>query len=185
MNTNQQNIIKNLDFALRAHKPKSVIIVSDQAKEGKSTFICEYVPYLCDLYDRRILVFDCQTERKDILENTMISSHADPQFIHKTTTKGLDYIHVNDLFFLETLPQPSGISSLTAFFNKISRNYDSVFINIKTLKKADKTVFPGLPIDAAIVVRSKKTLFKKARPVTDELKSRDIPILGLVMNGGL
>lgn len=179
-----QTIAKNLDFSLRVKQTKSVLVVSDQEKEGKSTFIRECAPLLCELYKRKVLVFDCQIERQQHLEKTFSPTSINHQSIRETSVKGLDYIHAEDLLFLETLPQPEKSSGLVAYFNEISKAYDLVLINMKTLKRAEKTVLPALPIDGAIVVRSKKTLDSEKRPITTELRDREIPIIGIVMNEG-
>jgi Mrp family chromosome partitioning ATPase len=162
MNRNTQNIVKNLDFSLRTHKSKSIVVVSDSDKEGKSTFLRECLPALCELYNRKILLLDCQPERKDVLELAMA-----------TKMPGLDYVHAEDL------------NSLLDYINDCSHRYDTVFINTKTLKRAEKTILPELPIDGAVIVRSHKSIGKKIKPLTNELRDRDIPILGLIMNGGI
>jgi hypothetical protein len=56
---------------------------------------------------------------------------------------------------------------------------------MKTLKRADKTVFPILPIDGAILVRSSKSMGDKEKFITNELIDREIPIIGLVKNEGI
>lgn len=185
MNSLTHTIVKNLDFSLRAHKAKSVIVISDYDKEGKSTFLKECIPLLSELYDRKILIVDCQSERGDILEISMTGSSAPAQFVHQTQIDNLNYIHVDDLFFLETLPQPEKVSALAAYYNEVSKNYDVVFINTKTPKKSTKHTLPSFPIDGAIVIRSKKSISKKSKDLTSELADRDIPVLGFVMNGGL
>ena len=179
-----QNIVKNFDFALRVKHTKSVLIASDNEKEGKSTFIRECAPVLCNLYKRKVLIFDCQQERQQHLEKTLSPSSINHQFIRETSVKGLDYIHAEDLLFLETLPQPEKSSGLIAYFNEISKAYDLVMINMKTFKRADKTVFPAIPIDGAILVRSKKSIGSGKKPITSEIRDREIPIIGIVMNEG-
>lgn len=179
------NIAKNLDYSLRVKAIKSILVTSDCEREGKSTFIKECAPLLCDLYKRKVLVFDCQLEKNDLLEKSLSTKDVNHQFIRETSVSGLDYIHSDDLFFLETLPRPEKVTSLVAYFNEVSRVYDVVLINMKTLRRADKTTFPALPIDSAIIVRSRKSIGKKKKLMTEELLDREIPILGLMLNEGI
>ena len=178
-------IAKNLDYALRTSGAKSVVVISDSEKEGKSTFLKECAPIFCDLYKKKILIFDYQQERHDHLEKSLVPNVTNSKSIRETNVVNLDYLHSDDLFFLESLPQPKKMSGLNAYFNEISKNYDAVFINIKTMKRAEKTILPNLPIDGALVIRSHKTIGTQKKPITSEIQNREIPIIGIVMNEGV
>lgn len=180
------DLAKNIDYTLRIHDAKYVLVASDCHGEGKSTFLSGCTPVLSSLYKKRVLVYDCQNERDDILENQMSPSRGGTHhFIRSTTTTGLDYLHCDDLVFLNTLPDGERTNSLLAHFNEITRDYDVVFINMKTLKRAERSAIPALPIDGAILVRGPKTIGSKIKHVTNELLDREIPIIGLVKNEGL
>lgn len=178
-------IAKNIDYALRVHQAKYVLVGSDCSGEGKSMFLSECAPVLAELYKKKILIFDCQAERDDVLEQKMVHTKSNSQFIRPTETRGLDYLHNDDLSFIGSLPDAEKASALMTHFNEISRNYDLIFINMKTLKRAEKTLLPVLPIDGAILVRSSKSPKENERYITNELKDREIPIIGLVMNEGV
>jgi hypothetical protein len=178
-------IAKNLDYTLRKSGAKSVVVISDNEKEGKSTFLKECAPIICDLYKKKILIFDYQQERHDHLEKSLLSTATNSKSIRETNVPNLDYLHSDDLFFLESLPQPKTMSGLNAYYNEISKNYDAVFINIKTMKRAEKTILPNLPIDGALIVRSHKTIGSHKKPLTNEIQNREIPVIGIIMNEGV
>lgn len=179
------NISKNIDYALRMHEAKYILVASDCSGEGKSLFLSECTPVLAKIYKKKILVYDCQSERGDLLESTMSPSNSVNQFIKETEHPGLDYLHGDDLSFLKTLPEEEKASSLMSHFNEVTKDYDLVFINMKTLKRAGKTVLPVLPIDGAILVRSSKSMGTIEKSITNELLDREIPIIGLVKNEGV
>jgi|GEM_PF-2982847 hypothetical protein len=178
-------IAKNLDYTLRTSGAKSIVVISDNEKEGKSTFLRECAPIICDLYKKKILIFDYQQERHDHLEKTLVPNASNSKSIRETNVINLDYLHSDDLFFLESLPQPKKMSGLNAYFNEISKSYDAVFINIKTMKRAEKTILPNIPIDGALIVRSRMTIGSHNKPLTSEIQNREIPVIGIVMNEGV
>jgi hypothetical protein len=179
------NIAKNIDYALRINQAKYVLVASDCNSEGKSTFLAECVPVLTQIYKKKILIYDCQPERGDTLEKRMSPTPSSHQFIHQTDTRGLDYLHNEDLFFIKDLPDTEKNIALMSHFNEITKDYDLVFINMKTLKRAEKTSLPVLPIDGAILVRSTKGIKLDEKVITNELVDREIPIVGLIKNEGL
>ncbi|MBA2404093.1 MAG: hypothetical protein H0V66_04925 [Bdellovibrionales bacterium] len=179
------NLAKNIDYALRIHKAKYVLVASDSSGEGKSLFLSKCTPVLTQIYSKKVLIYDCQTERNDLLEKTLSPSKSNYQFITETETAGLDYLHGDDLSFAKGLPEDEKASTLLAHFTEMTKDYDVVFINMKTLKRAEKTTLPVLPIDGAILVRSPKSSKEKERYITNELTDREIPIIGLVNNEGL
>jgi hypothetical protein len=184
---NQQisDLVKNIDYSLRVHEAKYVLVASDASKEGKSTFILECAPGLVKVYKRKVLIYDCQSDRDDVLEKGLCPSRsATHQFIRQTTFSGLDYLHSEDIFFLNTLPEAERAASLLSHFNEITKDYDLVLINMKTLKRAEKSTIPSLPVDGAILIRGPKNIEDKLRFLTNELLDREIPILGLVNNEG-
>jgi hypothetical protein len=179
------NLAKNIDYALRIHSAKYILVASDCSGEGKSLFLSECTPVLNHIYKKKILIYDCQTERDDLLEKNMAPVSSGNQFVRNTMTPGLDYLHSDDLYFLQSLPEDKKASTLMAHFNEVTKNYDVVFINMKTLKRAEKTMLPILPIDGAILVRSAKSMGLEEKYITNELSDRDIPIVGLVKNEGV
>lgn len=183
--TQLHNIAKNVDYALRMSNAKYVLIASDCNGEGKSTFLSECAPVLTKIYEKKVLIYDCQTERGDVLEMKMSPVASAHQFIHQTETSGLDYLHNEDLFFIKDLPELDKTSALMTHFNEITKGYDVVFINMKTLKRAEKTTIPPLPIDGAILVRSSVGIADQQKVVTSELLDREIPIIGLIKNEGI
>lgn len=179
------NIAKNIDYALRIHDAKYILVASDCSGEGKSLFLSECTPVLTEIYKKKVLIFDCQLERNDSLEKSMSLSSTKYQFIRQTDTAGLDYLHGDDLSFLKGMPEAEKASSLISHFTEVTKDYDVVFINMKTLKRAEKTSLPILPIDGAILIRSSKSIGTKEKFITNELSDRDIPIIGLVRNEGI
>jgi hypothetical protein len=179
------NLAKNIDYALRINEAKFILVASDCNGEGKSSFLSECTPVLTKIYKKKVLIYDCQTERDDLLEKKMTLSSTAHQFIRHTETKGLDYLHGDDLSFMKGLPEDKKASTLMAHFNEVTKEYDVVFINMKTLKRAEKTTLPILPIDGAILIRSSKKVEEKEKFITNELIDREIPIIGLVKNEGI
>lgn len=179
------HIAKNIDYALRINSAKYILVASDCAGEGKSLFLSECIPVLAEIYKKKVLIYDCQVERNDLLEKAMSVSNSKYQFTRQTDSKGLDYLHGDDLSFIKGLPEAEKASSLISHFTEVTRNYDVVFINMKTLKRAEKTVLPVLPIDGAILVRSSKSIGDQEKFITNELSDREIPIIGLVRNEGI
>lgn len=179
------SIVMNVDYTLRLNEAKYVLIASDCAGEGKSTFLKTCAPILSTLYKKKVLIYDCQPERGDVIEKSFNSSAGREQFVQQTTTENLDYLHSEDLTFLNSLPEYEKASALTAHFNEITKDYDVVFINMKTLKRAEKTTLPVLPIDGAIIIRSAKSIALTEKFLTNELIDREIPVLGLIKNEGI
>jgi hypothetical protein len=179
------SIVMNVDYTLRRNEAKFVLIASDCAGEGKSTFLSNCAPILSTLYKKKVLIYDFQSDRNDLIEKTFSVGTGERQFIQQTSTQGLDYVHSEDLTFLNSLPEYEKASALAAHFNEITKDYDVVFINMKTLKRAEKTTLPVLPIDGAILIRSAKSIASAEKFITNELLDREIPILGLIKNEGI
>ncbi len=179
------NLVKNIDYVLRSRRAKFILVASDFQQEGKSAFLASTLPVLAELYERKVLIYDCQKERNDLLEKRMAPGGSEHQFIRKTGVPGLDYLHASDLTFLKNQQEAERLSSQMAYFNEVAKDYDTVFINIKTAKKADESTIPALPMDGAIIIRSSKSVKKEKKDFTTLLEQREIPILGLVMNEGL
>lgn len=179
------NIAKNIDYALRIHDAKFVLVASDCNGEGKSLLLSKCAPVLAEIYKKKVLIYDCQTERNDLLERAMCPPNTKYQFIRQTNTPGLFYLHENDLFFMKSLPDDEEASVVTAHVNDVTKDYDIVLVNMKTLKRADKTKLPNLPIDGAILVRSSKSIWLKDKCITNEITDRNIPIIGLINNEGI
>jgi tryptophan synthase alpha subunit len=131
------------------------------------------------------LIFDCQKERQQKLEKTFSPSNLSHQVIHQTNVKGLSYVHLENLMFLQTLPRPEKSSGLMAYYTEISKAYDLVFINIKTHKRSHETIVPDLPIDSAVLIRSKRSIGLGKTPITLDVCDREVPVIGIVMNEGV
>lgn len=185
LDKNLHNLAKNIDYTLRINDAKYVLVASDANGEGKSTFLSSCSPVLTEIYKKKVLIYDCQTERDDVLEAALTPSIGTHHFIRSTKTPGLDYLHCDDLVFINKLPESERTSSLMTHFNEITKAYDVVFINMKTLKRADRSSIPALPIDGAIMVRGSKNLAESEKHLTNELLDREIPIIGLVKNEGV
>lgn len=173
------NLAKNLDYSLRLNRAKYVLVASDREGEGKSTFLATCLPVLAQIYQRQVLIYDCQSD--ETLEGISISQGKE-QFTKRTNHQGVDYINQDDLSFLKTVGAEDQVALANTHFAEITKEYDVVFINMKTMKRFNKTVIPGLPIDGAVLVRSPKSIDESVKPITDELLDREIPILGLVWN---
>lgn len=182
-------LAKNIDYSLRMKEAKYVLVASDNNAEGKSTFLAECAPFLSKIYKKKVLIYDCQADSDDVIERTLKPLENSHQFIRATQVKNLDYINAENLNFLNSLPDGEKTGSVIAHFNEITRDYDVVFINMKTLKRAEKSLIPSLPIDGAILIRSPLstglTTSRKEKHITNELLDREIPIIGLVNNEGI
>jgi hypothetical protein len=175
-------LAKNIDYTLRLSKAKSVLVASDLELEGKSTFLKECLPILAGLYEKKVLVYDCQDA--DEMFDISLNKEEHDQFIQSTHIPNLDYINEKNLFFLKHLSGAEAMSAISSYFNEVSKDYDVVFVNMKTLRRAQNTKIPAVPLDGAIIVRSTKSMGKIQKHVTEELRDRQIPILGLVYNEG-
>lgn len=175
------NLAKNIDYSLRLNGAKFVLLASDRMGEGKSTFLVNCLPVLSKIYQRQVLIYDCQSDEELI---GISPFQGNDQFIKKTKYSGVDYIHQDDLSFLNSANPEDKVSVANSHFLEISKDYDVVFINMKTMNKFNKTKIPGLPIDGAIIMRSRKSINESLKPITNELQDREIPILGLVWNEG-
>jgi Mrp family chromosome partitioning ATPase len=166
-------IVTNLNYALKLHSAKNVLVVSDFHSEGKTTFLASCAPLLASIYQMKVLIFDMTTEHEELatlVENPLIS-----------------YVNSNDLDFLNGLGPADKIIKLNSYFNELSKQYDLVLINMNTLRRAEKTTVPAFDIDGAILVRSSAStgLAIKKKYLTEELIDREIKILGIVNNEGL
>lgn len=177
-----REIAKNLDYSLRINGCKNVVVMSDRPREGKSAFLAHCLPILCELYDKNVLVFDLQSERNDYLECQLIPIDLHQHEVQKTRVKGLDYVHASDCIPLNIVSDSEMSRIINIKFEELSAPYDVVFINTKF---AAGSSLPLLPLDGAILVRSRKSLGKAKNEVSNELMDRDIPVLGIVMNEGV
>jgi hypothetical protein len=154
-------VVKNLDYSLRLSGASRVLIASDMQGEGKSTFASNCLPLLSEIYKRKVLYITDQ------------SSNA---------IEGIDNLTSKDFVFLSGLKKEESDSQRETYMNELGKNYDVVFVDSTTLKRAEKTRLPLINVDGALLVRTKKTIGSSRLPVTEEILDRQIPVIGIVYN---
>jgi Mrp family chromosome partitioning ATPase len=177
-------LARNIDYCLRVHKVKSVVVTSDFAGEGKSTFVADVIPVLGSVYQKRVLIYDCQTVGDSGVSRSMQLRASDQAHIYRTQYPLVDYVNETELGFSDQLSDREHAQKLSDYFNELSQSYDTIVIDAKT-RRASGNSLPQLPIEGAIVVRSTKSQGKETKKVTDELKDKEIKIIGLVFNEGI
>lgn len=177
-------LARNIDYSLRIHNVKSVVVTSDFVGEGKTALVAEVTPVLGSVYQKRILVYDCQSLTDNGLGQALQLRGSDKAFIYRTQYPLVDYVNETELNFLDNLSERERTTKLTDFFNDAATAYDTVIIDAKT-RRSEGSSLPKLPIEGAIIVRSSKSQGKEAKKVTDELRDKEIKIIGLVLNEGI
>lgn len=157
-------LVMNLDYQLRVKNVKKIIVCSDVKGEGKSTFIESCTPLMADIYKRKIAVVDFVGDIE--VENKLVTVVNMQELAHLSSDTKKRKIQIN------------------GYVSELAKSFDSLFINIEILKRAEKTELPAIEIDGAILVRSSKGQ-KSTKKITEELEDRNIQIVGIVENGGL
>jgi Mrp family chromosome partitioning ATPase len=159
------SIVRNLDFALRERKAKTVVVLSELPGEGKTTFITAVVPALGKLYQRKILVLDCGTTDQRI--------------------DGVDYLSLEGMSRLKGMSSLEQLVALKSVFAEVEGDYDNIFIDISVPARTGTLMLPDVAIDGAVMVRSYDSIESGAHDVSDLLLDKKIPVLGMVINGGV
>ncbi|MFT6070410.1 MAG: Mrp family chromosome partitioning ATPase [Bacteriovoracaceae bacterium] len=154
-------LVKNLDYSLRLSGASRVLIASDKQGEGKSTFAENCLPLLSEIYKRKVLFITDQSAN---------------------AIEGIDNLSSKDFAFLTGLKKEESQAQREAYMIELSKNYDVVFVDSSTLKRAEKTRLPKIIVDGAILVRSSSTVGSKRKPVTEEILDKEIPVIGIVYN---
>lgn len=182
--TKLHELARNIDYSLRIHNVKSVVVTSDFVGEGKTALVAEVTPVLGSVYQKRVLIYDCQAPSETGLSHTMQLRASDRAHIYRTQYPLVDYVNETELSFIENLSERERAQKLTDFFNDTARGYDTVMVDAKT-RRSEGSSLPKLPIEGAIIVRSMKSQGKETKKVTDELRDKEIKIIGLVLNEGI
>ena len=154
-------LVKNLDYSLRLSGAKRVLIASDKQGEGKSTFAANCLPLLGEIYKRKVLFITDQSAN---------------------TIEGIDNLTSKDFAFLTGLKKADAAAQRETYMNELSKNYDVVFVDSSTLKRAEKTRLPKINVEGALLIRTSKTVGNSRKPITEEILDKEIPIIGIVYN---
>ena len=158
-------IVRNLDFALRERKAKTVVVLSELPGEGKTTFIASVIPQLGKLYQRKILVLDCGTTEQRI--------------------EGVDYLSLKGMSRLKDMSTMEQFVALKTVMSDVENDYDTIFIDLPVPARTGTLMLPEVDIDAAVMVRTYDSIDSGAHDVSDLLRDKKIPVLGMVINGGV
>jgi hypothetical protein len=176
-------LVKNLDYSLRVKEIKTLGVFSDKQGEGKSTFICACIPLMAKIYNKKILVLDMGTVKTDnVARYFTLDDNEETQL--NTRFDGVDYISHNLINQLNTSDQLSSDAKVSRYLNDTTKLYDLVVVNTNTLRRAEKTVFPEIVFDGAVLLRTDETVGKESVMV-NEIIDRSIPIIGTIHNEGL
>ena len=99
-NSPMRELARNLDYSLRLHKAKRVLITSDRRGEGKSFFIKECIPHLAELYKKKVLILDLGLSHDETLEENLGAKKPNESEIVETSFKNIDYVALKNLKFL-------------------------------------------------------------------------------------
>jgi hypothetical protein len=165
------SLATKLDYAIRMSGAKSILMASDEQGEGKTSALATCAPVLAELYGKKILVLNMSTESFE--KNLSLKNN-----------KNIMIVNTSDLDFLNDQDEQEKTKRLNTYINEMSESFDQIFININTLRRAEKTKLPDIKIDGAVIIRSEKSLGQKIKPITEDILDREIPILGLIYNEG-
>lgn len=179
-----RELARNIDYSIRLNKAKRVLIVSDRRAEGKSFFIKECVPYIADLYQKKILILDLGLSSDENLKDALKAKDPIESEIVETAHPEVDYVGLENLKFLDVIDAGEKEKRLDQYVSQLVKFYDNIFINTNTKRNAGATVLPNLFVDGAIIIRSKKSIYNLKKSVTDEVLDREIPIIGIIDNEG-
>jgi hypothetical protein len=179
-----RELARNLDYSLRLNKAKRVLVVSDRRAEGKSFFIKECVPYMAELYQKKILVLDLGLSHDENLKEDLAAKDPIESEIVETAYPDVDYVSIENLKFLEVADAGEKEKRLDHYVSQLMKFYDNIFINTNTKRNVGATVLPNLLVDGAVIIRSKKSVYHPVKKITDELLDREIPIVGIIDNEG-
>ena len=158
-------VVRNLDFALRERKAKIVVVVSELPGEGKTTFVATVIPQLGQIYQRKILVLDCGANEQRI--------------------EGVDYLSMKGMSRLKDMSSIEQLVALKSVMSEVENDYDAIFIDLPVPARTGTLMLPEVNIDAAIMVRTYDSIETGAHDVSDLLRDKKIPVLGMVINGGV
>ena len=171
LNLELEKVATNLNYLISSKKCKTLIVVSDKKGEGKTTFISSISPLLNSIYSKRVLVINREISQDDNIKD-LLKVKESSTFIKETAFKGVDY------FAITSDDSVLGLEESADF-------YDLILINTITKRKSDNLNVPKLHIDGAIVLKSKSTLNDKDGDIVKTILDQNIPIVGVLFNGGL
>ncbi|MAX66294.1 MAG: hypothetical protein QF441_05195 [Bacteriovoracaceae bacterium] len=185
--TQVADIVKNFDYQLRVSDAKVVGIFSDAAGEGKSFALTQLLPHLCDVYKRKTLVVDLTNKPCEILAKAFgveSKARSETQSLEISTRfKNINYV-TNDELLIFSKSSLDNYTKINRFIKKCRDDYDLIIVNTSTLKRSKNTIFPEVSLDAAVLVRSKRSLGKNG-VILKEILDRDIDLLGIIYNEGV
>jgi len=158
-------IVRNLDFVLRDRSAKTVVVLSELPGEGKTTFVATVVPQLSKTYKRKILVLDCGTKPARI--------------------EGVDYLSLQEMTRLKDMSAMEQLVAMRSVISEVEGDYDNIFIDMPIPARAGTLMLPDVAIDGAVMVRSYGSIEAGGHDVSDLLQDKKIPVIGVVINGGV
>ncbi len=158
-------IVRNLDFVLRDRSAKTIVVLSELPGEGKTTFVATVIPQLSKTYKRKILVLDCGAKT--------------------TRIEGVDYLSLQETNRLKGTSPLEQLVAVRTIIAEVEADYDNIFIDMPIPARAGTLVLPDVAIDGAVMVRSYDSIDAGAHDVSDLLLDKKIPVLGVVINGGV
>lgn len=176
-------LVKNLDYSLRLKKIKNLGIFSDKQGEGKTTFICSCIPLMAKIYKRKILVLDLSSVKSDEVKRYFTHDVENQNHINSRFSN-VDYISKDLIDSLNSSEDLNPDQKVETYLKETGKLYDLVVINTNTMRRAEKTVFPEIKFDGAVLLRTDETVGEESVMV-NEIKDRNIPIIGTVHNEGI
>ena len=164
-----EKVATNVNYLMAKEGLKSLVVISDKKGEGKTTFIHSIAPILNRLYSKRILVINEVLDNSDNL-STLLGVKKSSKIITKTSCKGIDYVD---------------LSLANINIEDSYEFYDLILINTQTKREQGKFDIKSQNIDGAILITSKKSKKIIDGEVTNMILDQNIPIVGVLFNGGI
>lgn len=161
-------LARNLDYVLRENNAKVVGILSELPKEGKTTFLHAVAPELRRIYGKKVVIVDCQTT---------------PQ--QPASREGVDYLSLNRLAPDQSLSELERLAAIKTVVTEVAPDYDVVLLDLSVPHRTATMVLPDVKIDGVVMVRTSIGIDNGTHDVSDLLRDKNIPVLGVVLNEGV
>ena len=173
------------------HPPRTVLVTSMEAKEGKTTTTVNIARILCQ-GNKRVLIIDCDLRRPRIqslfsLDNNQglsnfLTGNTDDNLIRK--------IPGEDIFVITSGPVPPNPAELVSshkmktLIAKMSENFDFVLLDSPPVQSVTDSLALTRIVDGTIVVvRAGSTTYEMLQSGMKKLSDVRCHVLGFVLNG--
>ncbi|MDR3629217.1 MAG: polysaccharide biosynthesis tyrosine autokinase [Desulfocapsaceae bacterium] len=173
------------------HPPRTVLVTSMEAKEGKTTTTVNIARILCQ-GNKRVLIIDCDLRRPRIqslfsLDNNQglsnfLTGNTDENLIRK--------IPGEDIFVITSGPVPPNPAELVSshkmktLIAKMSENFDFVLLDSPPVQSVTDSLALTRIVDGTIVVvRAGSTTYEMLQSGMKKLSDVRCHVLGFVLNG--